>query len=166
MASGRAGGTRLHRCFVTAPLARPVRDRRLKTPAGQPRENLREAIVQRGKAPERVRSKTRRFQSGCYKLRNFGGAAQGRLWRSDCDSARLADDGQALVALRFVPRVGWLRCRSHSSEVPSVSSGGTQTLGRREKCLRKRSRKESFPGVAWTRDAKPAPPGTAGSTVD
>ena len=40
------------------------------------------------------------------------------------------------------------------------------TLGWREKCLRKRSEKGSFPGVACPPDAKPAPPGTAGNTVD
>jgi hypothetical protein len=40
------------------------------------------------------------------------------------------------------------------------------TLGRREKCLRKRSEKESFSGVAYTTDAKPAPPGAAGEAVD
>jgi hypothetical protein len=40
------------------------------------------------------------------------------------------------------------------------------TLGRREKCLRKRSEKGSFPGVACPRDAKPAPPGAAGKAVD
>jgi hypothetical protein len=40
------------------------------------------------------------------------------------------------------------------------------TLWRREKCLRKRSKKGSFSGVGCPRDAKPAPPGAAGNTVD
>ena len=40
------------------------------------------------------------------------------------------------------------------------------TLGRREKCLRKRSGKGSFTGVGCAPDAKPAPPGAAGSVVD
>ena len=40
------------------------------------------------------------------------------------------------------------------------------TLGRREKCLRKRSGKGSFTGVGCAPDAKPAPPGAAGSIVD
>ncbi len=37
---------------MTALLARPVRERRLKTPAGQPRENQKTAIVQRENARE------------------------------------------------------------------------------------------------------------------
>jgi hypothetical protein len=40
------------------------------------------------------------------------------------------------------------------------------TLRRREKCLRNRSEKGSFPGVACQPEAKPAPPGVAGNTVD
>jgi hypothetical protein len=35
------------------------------------------------------------------------------------------------------------------------------TLWRREKCPRKRSKKESCSGVGCPRDAKPAPPGAA-----
>src|SRR5271167_4209005 len=40
------------------------------------------------------------------------------------------------------------------------------TLGRRAKCLPKRSEKGSFPAVAWAPDANPASPGAAGNTVD
>ena len=35
----------------------------------------------------------------------------------------------------------------------------------REKCLRNRLDKRHFRGLAWPQDAKPAPPGAAGSTV-
>ena len=40
------------------------------------------------------------------------------------------------------------------------------TLGRREQCLRKHSGKGSFRGIAYTPDAKLAPPATADSIVD
>ena len=40
------------------------------------------------------------------------------------------------------------------------------TLGRREKCLRNRSEKGHLPALRCPPEAKPAPPGAAGNTVD
>jgi hypothetical protein len=40
------------------------------------------------------------------------------------------------------------------------------TLGRREKCLRNRSEKGHLPALRCPPEAKPAPPGVAGNTVD
>jgi len=39
-------------------------------------------------------------------------------------------------------------------------------MGQREKCLRKRPQRGSFPGLAWVPDAKPAFPGAGGRAVD
>jgi len=40
------------------------------------------------------------------------------------------------------------------------------TLVRREKCLRNRSEKGHLPALRCPPEAKPAPPGVAGNTVD
>jgi hypothetical protein len=47
---------------------------------------------------------------------------------------------------------------------PRGGAGFGEAVGR-EKCLRNRLDKRHFWGLAWPRDAKPAPPGAAGSTV-
>ena len=82
----------MHGRFVTASLARPVRDRRLKTPAGQPRENLRSAIVQREKTRELLGFLGNRR----FKGRKAERGSPSRLCSASCSRKRaMACDAQA-----------------------------------------------------------------------
>ena len=83
-AGGRAGGTRLHGRFVTATLARPVRDRRLETPAGQPRGNLRAAMIQR----ENTRELLGFLENRRFKGRKAERGSPSRLCSASCSRKR------------------------------------------------------------------------------
>ena len=54
----------------------------------------------------------------------------------------------------------------HTCNRRQMPAKGGSALGRRGKCLRMRPGKGPFRGVACSPEAKPAPPGVAGNTVN